>query len=590
MLDFKFTGILADRAMKVILAKNAGFCMGVRRAVEATLDLVRKEEQIATFGPLIHNPQVLDLLAERGVEVLKEIPDHRQGTVIIRAHGVPPDSKDKLAASGAQIYDATCPRVLKVQAIISRHRKEGCATIIIGDRNHAEVEGLLGYAGESGQVVSNEAEAAQVTVAEPYIIVSQTTQDDPSFERLSQMVLQRFPNGRLFNTICDSTNKRQTAVLELSEQVQAMVVVGGKASANTKRLAEIVEKKGKPVFLVETEDELDIAALARFDCVGVTAGASTPSWMINRVVQSLEAIPGQDEGFLQPFILRMLAMLMASNLYVALGGGVLACSMGLLMHRACAPEHFFMVACYLFAMHNLNRFSGTGVGCFSDPLRERFWHRFGGPFLVISWLALALSLWLAYQFPGYSFPILAVMSLLGVLYSVRFIPRKVAEVIGVKRLREIPGSKTFFVATAWAFVIIVVPLYGRGGEWSRVNLAAFLFVLLLVYVRSALYDVFEVQGDRIVGKETLPVCIGREKTLRLLYILMLLQALLLVVGPFTGILPARWAVLLPAVGYLFGVAWLYDRERLSYSTRLEFAVDSVFPLSAGLTVLVSLWG
>ncbi len=574
--------------MKVILAKNAGFCMGVRRAVEATLDLVRKEDQIATYGPLIHNPQVLDLLAGRGVEVLKEIPEHCKGTVIIRAHGVPPERKEKLAASGASIYDATCPRVLKVQAIISRHRKEGCATVIIGDRNHAEVEGLLGYAGVAGQVVSNEVEAGSVVVAEPYIIVSQTTQDDLSFERLSGIILARFSDGRVFNTICDSTHKRQAAVLELCDQVQAMVVVGGKASANTKRLAEIVEKKGKPVFLVESEDELDIADLARYDCVGVTAGASTPSWMINRVVQTLEAIPGQDEGPLTPFLHRLLALLMASNLYVALGGGVLASSVGLLMGRACAPEHFVMVSCYLFAMHNLNRYSGSGLGRFSDPLREHFWRRYGRPLIVSSWLALGLALWLAYRYHDYSFPILAIMSLFGVLYSVRFIPRKVAEVIGVKRLKEIPGSKTFFVAMAWAFVIVVVPLYGRGLGWDQASRAAFVFVLLLVYVRSALYDVFEVQGDRIVGKETLPVCIGRDKTLRLLYGLMLLLVLLLAVGPLVGVLPMAWAALLPALVYLFAVAWLYDREKIAYSTRLEFAVDSVFPIIAGLASLTSL--
>jgi len=163
-------------------------------------------------------------------------------------------------------------------------------------------------------------------------------------------------------------------------------------------------------------------------------------------------------------------------------------------------------------------------------------------------------------------------------------------VIGVKRLKEIPGSKTFFVAMAWACVIIVVPLYGRGTGWDQASRAAFIFVLLLVYVRSALYDVFEVQGDRIVGKETLPVCIGRDKTLKLLYFLMALLALLLVGGPLTGTLPIAWAALLPAVVYLFVVAWLYDRDKLSYSTRLEFAVDSVFPIIAGLTVLVSLWG
>ena len=145
--------------MKVILAENAGFCMGVRRAVETTLDMVRKEEKIATFGPLIHNPQVLDLLEERGVEILQDIPDHRDGTIIIRAHGVPPQSKEKLVESGARVQDATCPRVLKVQAIISKHLKDGYETVIIGDRNHAEVDGLLGITGGKGQVVSDEKES-----------------------------------------------------------------------------------------------------------------------------------------------------------------------------------------------------------------------------------------------------------------------------------------------------------------------------------------------------------------------------------------------------------------------------------------------
>jgi len=577
--------------MKVILAKNAGFCMGVRRAVEVTLDLVRKEDQgIATFGPLIHNPQVLTLLAERGVEVLNEIPEHRTGTVIIRAHGVPPERKEKLVATGAEVHDATCPRVLKVQAIISRHRKEGCATVIVGDRNHAEVEGLLGYAGETGQVVSTEEEARTIHLTQPYIIVSQTTQDDPSFQRLSEIILSRFPDGRKFNTICDSTHKRQAAVLELCDRVQAMVVVGGKSSANTKRLAEIVEKKGRPVYLVENEADLDVDKFSGYDRVGVTAGASTPSWVINRVVQVLEAIPGRAEGRFFPLLHRLLSVLMASNLYVSLGGGLLASSVSLLLGRTCAPEHFVMVACYLFAMHNLNRYSGSGMGRFSDPFRERFWRNYGGTLLILSWLALGVALWLAYRYNDYSFPLLAVMSILGVLYSVRLFPRKLAQVIGVKRLKEIPGSKTFFVAMAWAFVIIVVPLLGRGIGSEPAPMMAFVFILVLVYVRSALYDVFEVQSDRIVGKETLPVCIGRDKTLKLLYGLMLLLLVLLAGGPLLGFLAPAWASMLPAVAYLGLLTWLYDREKIGYSTRLEFALDSVFPIIAILALLVRLYG
>jgi 4-hydroxy-3-methylbut-2-enyl diphosphate reductase len=575
--------------MKVILAENAGFCMGVRRAVETTLDMVRKDDKIATFGPLIHNPQVLGLLEERGVETLDEIPEHRDGTIIIRAHGVPPASKEKLRETGANIHDATCPRVLKVQAIIRKHQQDGYATVIIGDRNHAEVDGLLGFAGETGQVVSNEEEAGTIELTSPYIIVSQTTQDDESFDLLSGIIQARFPGGKVFNTICDSTHKRQAAVLALCEKVQAMVVVGGRNSANTRRLGALVESKGCPVYLVETEEELDLNSFRQYNCVGVTAGASTPSWMINRVIHSLESVPGPGESRLANLACRVVGFLMASNLYVSVGGGLLACGVSSLLGESFTVATFIIVAAYLFAMHNLNRFTGSETGRFSDPVREKFRLKFRQQILGLSWLALAVSLGFAYTYEGFSFPILAVMSALGVLYSFRPMPKGLSSFIKVRRLREIPGSKTFFVAMAWAFVIIVVPLLGRDQGLDAGMVGAFLFVFLLIYVRSALYDVFEVQGDRIAGKETLPVCIGRDKTLRLLYGVIVMLVLLLTIGPLSGLLPVVWVGLLPVILYLFVVTRRYDKGDSAHSSKLEFAVDSILPLIAVLAILVNIF-
>lgn len=282
--------------MEVVLAKNAGFCMGVRRAVETTLDMVQKDETaIATFGPLIHNPQVLNLLEEQGVRILTEIPAQATGAIIIRAHGIPPEQKKRLEASGAMVEDATCPRVLKVQAIIARYKKEGFATVIIGDREHAEVEGLIGYAGNAGQVVNSEADVAAMRLDGPYIIVSQTTQDEHLFEKLKEMILQKYPAGEVFNTICDSTHKRQEEVRRLCREVEALVVVGGRTSANTKRLGEIAESLGCSVFMVESEADLEPQALERFGRVGVTAGASTPNWVISGIVEALENIGGTAE-------------------------------------------------------------------------------------------------------------------------------------------------------------------------------------------------------------------------------------------------------------------------------------------------------
>lgn len=280
--------------MKVILAKTAGFCMGVRRAVDATMDLVEQGTgEIHTLGPLIHNPQVLRYLKDHGVDILTEIPEKVSGTIIIRAHGVPPLQEKKLAESGAMIKNATCPRVIKVQGIIKKYRQQDYFTVIIGDKNHAEVDGLLGHADSRGVVVSNEEDVAALQISGPYIIVSQTTQDRVSFARLSDMILQKFSDGRVFNTICDSTSKRQDEVRKLCGEVEAMIVVGGRSSANTSRLADVVCSMGCPVFLIETEEELDCRDLLQYNKVAVTAGASTPVWMIDRVVIALE---GFEEG------------------------------------------------------------------------------------------------------------------------------------------------------------------------------------------------------------------------------------------------------------------------------------------------------
>lgn len=277
--------------MEIILAKHAGFCMGVRRAVETTMGLVEHGQgPIATFGPLIHNPQVLEMLEQHGVRILQEMPAQAEGIVVIRAHGVPPEKKQQLEKTGAAVEDATCPRVMKVQAIIARYLKDGYVTVIVGDRDHAEVEGLMGYAGPTCQVVSTLAEVDTLHLAGNYIIVSQTTQDEVMFAQITAAILARLPGGKVFNTICDSTHKRQEEVRQLCKEVEAMIVVGGKTSANTKRLGEIAAGFGVPVFMVETEADLDLDAMGRYGRVGVTAGASTPTWVIERVVGLLRTL------------------------------------------------------------------------------------------------------------------------------------------------------------------------------------------------------------------------------------------------------------------------------------------------------------
>ncbi len=562
--------------MKVVLAQNAGFCLGVRRAVETTIDLVhRKKTGISTFGPLIHNPQVLSLLEEQGVAILKEVPTKSAGTVIIRAHGVPPAQKEALLKSGATVQDATCPRVVKVQAIIRKFRKQGYETIIIGDQDHAEVVGLMGYAEPKVHVVSDEQDAAALKMTGPYIIVSQTTQDKIVFKQLCDLILAVFPEGKVFNTICNSTRKRQDEVRDLCGKVEAVVVVGGKKSANTQRLGQIAVERGCSVFMAETEDDLDYEKLKEFSRVGVTAGASTPTWMINRVIRVLESIPGKGEGPIKSFLFKLMWYLLATNLYVAFAGGVLAYGCTALLGVDSGSGPFWLAGGYLFAMHNFNRIASREAGKFNNPARLIFFQTFKWPIMLASVFALAAALAIAFGFGLVPFGLLTGMSVLGILYRVRVVPRAIFKLIKVRRLKEIPGSKTFFIALAWAFVAVLLPSLAAH-KLDPQTLAVFLVVLGIVFVRNALFDVFDVQGDRIVGKETLPVCIGEKKTMRLLHGIIGLVFVVLLILPIWGVFPQWSYAALPAILLLFFIVRLYWKGTVRHGIRLEFGVESVF--------------
>ena len=570
--------------MKVILAKHAGFCMGVRRAVETTLDMIRKESNnIATFGPLIHNPQVLDMLAEKGVKVLDGIPAHMQGTVIIRAHGVPPEQKQQLVLSGAKVEDATCPRVMKVQAIIRKYASQGYATIIIGDKNHAEVKGLEGYAGPMGHVLSNEEDVAQLSLDAPYIIVSQTTQDEKMFDRLQDLILARFPNGKVFNTICDSTHKRQEELRQLCGQVEAVVVVGGKESANTQRLGEIVKNMGKPVFMAETEEDLDLHEIGVYSCVGVAAGASTPTWVINRVVQALESLPGKGGGAAGVFFYKLVWLLLATNLYTAFGGAALSYAACRLLGIDFNVLYAGIVFGYLFGMHNINRFSALKAKQFNDPTRASFCGRYWRQLLGASVASLGGAATAAYAVGLKAFLVLSVITLFGLLYNVRVVPDILLSLFRVRGLKEIPGSKTFFVASAWAFVIVLVPVVDTLVVSGRMTSATFILVSLFVYLRTAMFDLFDVQGDRIVGRETLPVFLGEKKTIRLMYLVVGVLLSFLSLFPSVRLVTSASYWLLPGAVYSGWLLYIYEQGKIKPGLRFEFAVESVFPL---LTVFV----
>ncbi|HEX3000715.1 MAG TPA: 4-hydroxy-3-methylbut-2-enyl diphosphate reductase, partial [Armatimonadota bacterium] len=289
--------------MKVKLAESAGFCYGVRKAMDCVLDVARGKEVTYTLGPLIHNPQALEMLESRSVFVTNTVDESLRGkTVVIRAHGVPPEVRGKLDAAGAIVVDATCPNVLRSQGIIRKYHGQGYSIVIVGDRGHAEIDALLGSAENTGIVVETREEAAQLPFMEKVCVVAQTTLNSVRYNEIAEEVSRRAQVSYIARTVCHSTERRQEDIARLAETTDATVVVGGRSSANTKRLAEISKELGQPTFLIEDPAELDLHALSQYNVIGVTAGASTPNWVIQQVVDTISRYAPQHHSKTLDFI------------------------------------------------------------------------------------------------------------------------------------------------------------------------------------------------------------------------------------------------------------------------------------------------
>ncbi|MCB2193716.1 MAG: 4-hydroxy-3-methylbut-2-enyl diphosphate reductase [Deltaproteobacteria bacterium] len=575
--------------MKVRLARHAGFCMGVRRAMELALEQAHHAEgPVYTYGPLIHNPQVLELLKSKGIRALKEIPPAgsvQGGTVIIRAHGVPPQDKARLKQAGfSQIVEGTCPRVIRVQAIIARAAKRGADVVIVGDASHPEVVGLLGHARGRGRVVSRPSEVAELPELADVVVVAQTTQTGENFAAIVQELTHRFGPVEVHETICEATHRRQDEVKSLAREVDGVVVVGGRNSGNTQRLAQVAAESGKPVFAVETEEELPRAELAHLDTVGVTAGASAPNWLIKRVLRELGSIRSEREGDGSYLLRRVFRFFVRSQLLVALGAAGMTCAasilQGLVPHPALVATAFF----YIYAMHILNHFLDKEAGQYNDPDRAQFLtkHR---RFLIGSGIfSAAASLFLCMLIGPWPLAIVSFISLLGILYSVPVVPLSMRGRLKLASLKDIPGSKTVSAAGAWAVVVAVLPAVGFGIWNFPALILAFVYTAVLVFCRCAVFDVLDVQGDLVVGKETIPIMLGEAVTLRLVYWLLAALALLMILAPLAGP-PVLLCLLLllPIAGLAFMQRVLSRGDMLPGATS-EALVDFIFWLAGALAL------
>ncbi|UCC69884.1 MAG: 4-hydroxy-3-methylbut-2-enyl diphosphate reductase [Armatimonadota bacterium] len=280
--------------MEIVVAENAGFCFGVKRALEVVARAAKDcAGTVYTLGPLIHNPQEIARMEEQGVRPVDNLDDVKEGPVVLSAHGVDPEVESKASAAGLAVIDATCPFVQRAHEHVRTLAEAGYTVVILGDPGHREVTGLAARVGGGAEIVTSAEEARELPFREKCGLVVQTTQRPGTLRDVAAALTARCRELRIFNTICEATIKRQESARRLAERVDVMIVVGGRNSANTARLSEICAATGTPTHHIETAEELTARWLQGARRVGVTAGASTPRWVIDRVVARLGELAGQ---------------------------------------------------------------------------------------------------------------------------------------------------------------------------------------------------------------------------------------------------------------------------------------------------------
>ena len=274
--------------MKVIVAEKLGFCPGVRNAISMAERILTEEKHVYCLGPIIHNRDVVDKLAKDGLKTIDTIDKVSSGTVLIRSHGAAPDQIKKIEGKGLKIIDATCVLVKRVQQIAKQLDQDGYRVVIIGDKNHPEVQAVVGCA-RGAVVVANEQDLHSLPEDAKMGIISQTTEDPGHFTKmLCAVVRGGFNELKVINTLCKEAIKRQQSAVEICKKVDVMFVLGGLESANTRRLAELCEKYNNQTFHLQNWSECDTKLLLGKITAGVTAGASTPDWIIAEFVENLE--------------------------------------------------------------------------------------------------------------------------------------------------------------------------------------------------------------------------------------------------------------------------------------------------------------
>ncbi|MDR2577400.1 MAG: 4-hydroxy-3-methylbut-2-enyl diphosphate reductase [Chitinispirillales bacterium] len=578
--------------MKIIVAQTAGFCMGVKRAVDRALELSNdKSTATYTIGSLIHNRQTIDMLKQKGVSELDEanLPQ-TPATLLVRAHGVPPEVMERYGAAGYNVVDSTCPKVKTVHKVIERHRALGYTIIITGDEGHAEVIGLLGYAGDCGHLIQTLEDVDKLPEFDKICLVSQTTFDRILFDSIADRINKKFVGREVIikKTICSATDERQKETEQLARSVDALIVVGGKNSANTQRLAKIGRECGTHTQAVETEEEIEWEPLAKCKTIGVTAGASTPNWMIKRVCDHLHFLSQTKEKNAAGALMRLLDMAAHLNLFVS-AGAIAAFYVSCVIQNipfstaGGAIALFYFISVYLW-----NSLTSQAITQYLDISKYRFYNKYPKSLFFLSGASILTVLVTALLVNRHTFYLMLFATIAGSAYHITIVPEKLRKLFPYKSLKDIPSSRDLFVALAWATILTFLPQTITGiFAATPITLAVFAVIFIMSFLRSLIFDLRDIEGDRIMGRETLITIIGEKRARKTIYMMTWICVGLLVISPAVMGLTAyryagtmRFLFQVPALVYAAVFVRINAGIRPNHTALFCLLADGLFYLAA----------
>lgn len=484
--------------MRIVVAQHAGFCPGVNLAIDKVIELASKsKKRIVTLGQIIHNNEVIQELEKQGIKAvddIDEIEDPQNTILVIRAHGIPPQLEQKIKEKNIDYVDATCPLVKNLHRIIQRYREEGYKTIIFGDKNHAEVIGLIGYAGEECIVISSIEEAEKLPQLEKVNLVSQTTQEEDAFLKVAKIVKKKAKELIVSNTICEPTKNRQRETKTFASQSDLVIVVGGKHSANTKRLYEICKSLSKKAVLVENETEITPDLFENVETLFITAGASTPKWMIDRVGNKVKKLTTKKDK-----ISLIIDYLISSGVNQLISfASVIKVSSELLKIKLDIFHIIPSISALTFA-HLVNRV----INIKDDVVRKTLLDEYSKTTKISLFILGIISLILSLQDIVFATMIIS-FNLASILYKK----------ISSKRLRI---SKDIAISLGWLYIFVAVPSAISKSLSLKEILITSLFILSLAGIRNKILKLLYLHSDAISEKKA-----GLTKNINILFYLSLI--------------------------------------------------------------------